>query len=567
MTTLQDDAIRSPEPKSLAAEDRSCSTLINRIGLLLLLSAWMLSGVIGRDPWKADEAYTFGLVLDIMETGDYVVPTLAGEPFMQKPPLFFCTAALFGRALSPLIGFPSAARMANVFYLSLTLLFLTLAARELLGPGKGWLAAVVFTGFASQLLRAQFLITDVSLVTGFAIALYGLALVLRRPWWGGFWTGTGIGVTFMSKGLLGPGLIGITMLLLPVLCKTWRTKGYFVSFIAAGLASLPWLLIWPLALYARSPVLFNEWFLDNNLGRFLGAAKLGLSNKIGMTDARYNFVLAMPMLLFPAFLVIAWAFLKNKRAAVARPAVQLPLLMLSVIAILLSLSRNARSLYGLPMLAPAAVLGAWSVESLTPKFSRLLHRFIFPAYGVVLALLWLGWLFQVGQFPSFVWDRLHAQFPEFRPTIVVPAVLVALAWTVGSVLWMIRQKKDEPNNVSINWSVFLTGTFLLLMTLWLPLLESNMSYRHLTSVRAALPAAGSCVASLGLGEPQRAMFHVYGGLKTIRLEEHKEANCDWILLQSDLRDKVQPEPPGGPWELVWQNVHSRKESFRLFRKK
>jgi 4-amino-4-deoxy-L-arabinose transferase-like glycosyltransferase len=49
---------------------------------LLLVAVWLLPGLIGRDPWKADEAYTYGLVLHIIETGDHVVPTLAGEPFL-----------------------------------------------------------------------------------------------------------------------------------------------------------------------------------------------------------------------------------------------------------------------------------------------------------------------------------------------------------------------------------------------------------------------------------------------------------------------------------------------------
>ena len=35
--------------------------------------------LVGHDPWKPDEAYSFGLVLDQLERGDWVVPMLAGE--------------------------------------------------------------------------------------------------------------------------------------------------------------------------------------------------------------------------------------------------------------------------------------------------------------------------------------------------------------------------------------------------------------------------------------------------------------------------------------------------------
>jgi 4-amino-4-deoxy-L-arabinose transferase-like glycosyltransferase len=53
--------------------------------LALLFIAWQLPGLVGRSPWKSDEAYTVGLVHHIIESGDVVVPTLAGEPFVQKP--------------------------------------------------------------------------------------------------------------------------------------------------------------------------------------------------------------------------------------------------------------------------------------------------------------------------------------------------------------------------------------------------------------------------------------------------------------------------------------------------
>ena len=56
---------------------------------LALLAAWVLLGLAGHDPWKPDEAYTFGLVYHISETGEWLVPTLAGEPFVEEPPLFF----------------------------------------------------------------------------------------------------------------------------------------------------------------------------------------------------------------------------------------------------------------------------------------------------------------------------------------------------------------------------------------------------------------------------------------------------------------------------------------------
>ena len=146
---------------------------------LLLVAVWLLPGLIGRDPWKADEAYTYGLVLHIIETGDHVVPTLAGEPFLQKPPLFFSTAVAFVKALTPMIPFETAVHGANAVFLCLTLVGLGMACREILGAGKGWYAPAVFMGCIGQCHTLKLLITDVSLVAGFAVALHGLAITAR----------------------------------------------------------------------------------------------------------------------------------------------------------------------------------------------------------------------------------------------------------------------------------------------------------------------------------------------------------------------------------------------------
>src|SRR5207237_10391234 len=80
-----------------------------RAALALLVTVWLAAGLVGRDPWKPDEAYSFGLVHHILQSGDWVVPTLAGQPFMEKPPLFYLTRAFFARLFGPLLPLRAAA--------------------------------------------------------------------------------------------------------------------------------------------------------------------------------------------------------------------------------------------------------------------------------------------------------------------------------------------------------------------------------------------------------------------------------------------------------------------------
>ena len=228
--------------------------------LVLLVAAWILPGLIGHDPWKPDEAYSFGLVYHILQTGDWVVPTLAGEPFMEKPPLFYVTAALTAKLFSAWLPLHDGARLASGFYLALTLFFIALAANEIHGRGR----ETVLTLLASLGLAplAHLLLTDTALLAGLALGLYGFALGLRIPLAGGICLGTGAGVAFLSKGLVGPGLLGLTALLLPLLHYGWRTRAYLYCLVAAAAAAMPRVLVWPLAPFLRPPETFNRWFLD-----------------------------------------------------------------------------------------------------------------------------------------------------------------------------------------------------------------------------------------------------------------------------------------------------------------
>ena len=74
---------------------------ISLIILIALFLLWIAPGLVGRDLWKADEPYSFGIVNHMVTTGDWTVPSLAEEPFMEKPPIFYMTAAGFVKLFSP----------------------------------------------------------------------------------------------------------------------------------------------------------------------------------------------------------------------------------------------------------------------------------------------------------------------------------------------------------------------------------------------------------------------------------------------------------------------------------
>lgn len=530
-----------------------------KLVLVVALSlAWIIPGLVGHDPWKPDEAYSFGLIYHIYQTGDWVVPTLAGEPFMEKPPFYYIVAALMGRLFSPLLPLHDAARLATGLFIGLTLILTGLAARELLGRGKGRLAALVLLGSVGLLVRGHEMITDTALLAGFAAAFYGLALSLRRPVLAGIVLGTGVGVGFLSKGLIAPGIVGITAVLL-LLFKPWRCKNYFLALAVALAAVLPWLLVWPYALYQRSHALFMEWFWTNNLGRYMGFAHLG------PTAERGYYLETLPWFTWPAWPIALWALWRGGWKGLKQPAFQLPLVAFGVILAVLVSAGDAREVYALPILLPLALLAGGGVDGLRRGAASALDWFGLMTFGLIGGFLWLGWTAMMTGWPAKLAERSHYLQPAYVPEFKLLAFSVAAIYTA---LWLVLVSRLGRSNrrAVVNWAAGITLMWGLLTTLWLPWIDTGKSYRGMVAgFKDALPDHYRCMASQSLGEPQRALLEYYAGILTQR-DEGAEKRCDLLLIQGGAET---PPKPGHHWRQIWEGARpgDRYEHFWLFQKK
>lgn len=519
--------------------------------VVLMAAAWVFPGLIGHDPWKPDEAYSFGLVYHILQTGDWIVPTLAGEPFMEKPPLFYFTAALFAKIFSNVLPLHDGARLASGFYIALTLLFTGLAARELYGQGRAAvLALLACLGLAPW---AHLLITDTALLAGLALGLYGFALGMRRHLLGGLCLGTGAGIAFLSKGLLGPGLLGLAALILPALHPTWRARTYLVSLLVAVTASLPWLLIWPVALYLRSPELFSAWIWDNNFGRFFGSSGLGPKQET------LFYLRTLPWFAWPAWLLALATPWAAGRESVQQPSILLPTTLLAITLVALIGAADARQVYALPLLLPFALLAARTAGSLPRVAAALYWLGIISAVGVLIAI-WGIWLS-----PELVSSGLSGNDAS-RPALLSFPVLGAFLYSIGGMyaLYLTRRSRER---VLAAWALATTLFVGLAMTLLLGWINDQKSYRNVfTPLGSSLPSSYDCVVGEGLGEPQRAMIEYYAGLRTLRQSVHPDAKCGLILRQEWLSDPPMHDPR--EWRILWEGRHpgGSNEKFRLYQR-
>ena len=526
--------------------------------VVVLCTAWTLLGLLGHDPWKPDEAYGFGLVNSILQGGDWVVPMLAGEPFVEKPPLYYLTAAACAKLFSPWLAPHDGARLASGFYMVWVLSFTGLAARELWGKGFGRLGALIMIACLGLLVRTHQLITDVALLAGFCIALYGLALSPRRAVLAGFVTGTGAGIGFMAKGLLVPGVIGIAALTLPLLGSSWRSRGYLKFLAMALAAALPWLTVWPFLLYQRSPQLFTEWLWLNNLGRFAGFARLGTTN-----DHDY-YLTILPWFAWPALPLAVWTLWRHRWRGWASPAVALPLAVFLLILAVLSSASEGRDVYALPLLPPLAVLAVGGLATLRRGAANALDWFGVMTFSLFAAVLWVGWYATLTGYPAVFADWASRQQPgfvtPFNGWALVPAVALTFAWL--AVVFAVRRSALRSVVTS---ALGLTLVWGLLATIWLPWLDAGKSYRGMiASLTAALPHDRGCIASRNLGEPQRALLDYFAGIVTRRLEVEPGVQCRFLLTQGvsgPAGDAIDPS-----WRLIWtgSRLGDTSERFRLF---
>src|SRR5204863_264641 len=113
---------------------------------VLLAAAWIVLGLVGHDPWKFDDATNFGVAFDMAQRGDFVVPHLAGEPYLERPPLMPALGALGINALSPPLEPYNAARLSAGVLLALMLTFAALASQPFAGRASRWVPMLILIG-------------------------------------------------------------------------------------------------------------------------------------------------------------------------------------------------------------------------------------------------------------------------------------------------------------------------------------------------------------------------------------------------------------------------------------
>jgi len=216
-------------------------------------------GLIG-----ADEPRYAQVGREMLERGDWITPRLDGQPWLEKPPLYYWQAALFYR----IFGVHDwAARLPSALDATLLVLAVYFFLRRF-RPGFELDGALITASSAGIIGYARAASMDMALAAAFTIAMLG--------WWA--WRETGkrtcllifygcMALATLAKGPVAPFLAAVVIVLYAAAVGELRMilkMLWLPGILWFGAIALPWYF----AVQVRNPEFFREFILEHNLGRF-----------------------------------------------------------------------------------------------------------------------------------------------------------------------------------------------------------------------------------------------------------------------------------------------------------
>jgi len=546
--------------------------------LILMGVLYVVPGFLGRDPWRSDDLATFGVMLELaMGRSDWWHPSLLGEPALAAGWLPYW----LGAWSIQLFGFLPADQAAKLPFAALLLLTLTCTwygVYHLARLPGAQPVAFAFGGQAHPLdyaratadtallalvatlgvaLLAHETSVDAARLAWVALAFYASARALSPHTRQGaktvlLWWLAAFGLAFSGvPGLaLWVGLLGIAPWVLnrclnpgePLERQTGLLLGFAGSVLAAVLALWMGASVHPHAWDMQRWTAFDEW---QRLGRLL----------LWFT--------------WPTGLLALWAIWTWRRQWRCAHW----LLPVSWVTSLLILSwldggRDRTLLLATPMLAALAAFALPTLRRSVTAWVDWFALLFFTAGALVIWVIWVAMMTGVPAQPAANVARLAPLFqPQFDLFLFVIACMVTLGW-LGVMLWRLGRQRPALWKSLVLSASGVTLCWVLLMTLWLPLLNHGMGLAPLAQRVAQFVAANDCVAVHGLGPTQISGLIYHGRLNVQRLNTPAAERCKRLVVDRDDLDTLAQRVPMADWTLIARlpRLRDNRETWLVFQK-
>jgi 4-amino-4-deoxy-L-arabinose transferase-like glycosyltransferase len=230
---------------------------------LVLLLAPLAANAPLFDP---DEGLHAAIAQEMASSGDWVTPTFLGQPFLDKPILFFWAEAaslrLFGDR-------EMAIRLPPLLFGVLGMIGVAALGRARFGDPAGLIGGIVYGTMLLPLGVSQVAVHDIAVVPFMCAAC---ALLMRPTLPAALLAGVALGLSILTKGLVGvvfAGLLGVCLAF-----ENRRNAVRLAVFLAAaGVVAVLVALPWYLAMERAHPGYLHYYFVERHLQGYLTATQ------------------------------------------------------------------------------------------------------------------------------------------------------------------------------------------------------------------------------------------------------------------------------------------------------
>jgi 4-amino-4-deoxy-L-arabinose transferase-like glycosyltransferase len=212
-------------------------------------------------------------------------------------------------------------------------------------------------------------------------------------------------------------------------------------------------------------------------------------------------------------------------------------------------------------LVPAALaaLAAFSLPTLERSVAALVDWFTLLFFTGCALIIWVVWIAMQTGFPPQPAANVARLAPGFEPRFVILpfifATLATLAWG-----WLVRWRVGRHRAAIWKSLVLPAGgaalCWLLLTTLWMPVLDHARSYAPLVRRIEAVVAPSRCIETFGLRQGLIAAFQFHSDL---RLEPAAEsATCQWLVVDGDIVNQIPEVISPNTWTRHTSMGHPRE---------
>jgi 4-amino-4-deoxy-L-arabinose transferase-like glycosyltransferase len=545
-------SVNQPTP-AIVAQD--AVRRLPRLALWLFCVAYVLPGFIGRGPWKHEDITTFGYMAELSKnSADWWHPTLGGlEP--QVDALLPYWLGAWSIQLTPnWMAADWAARLPFALLLITTLIATWYGTYYLARSPLAQPVAFAFGGEAKPTDYAR-AVADGGLLA--FIACLGLAQLAHETTPALtqlcftallFYATAALPYRAIAPGLMAAaGLIGLTLSGAPSMSLALGTGCAAIYLLepthdshesrhqkirAGGV-----LAITLLCAVLSSTLHLWQWRID------LPRANWHEWQSLGRLFLWFT---------WPAWPLALWTLWRWRHQLLgqrfAGRHLWLPLCFV-LIASGATLTTNAADRSLLLALPSLATLAAFALPTLERSVGALIDWFTLIFFSGCALVIWVVWIsLQTGvpAQPAINVARLAPGFVHsftFVPFLIATIASFTWAWLV---FWRIGRHR-----AALWKSVVLPAggaalCWLLLMTLWLPLLDFARSYAPMVhQASSLLPENPPCVSTLELRRSQIAAFEFYGKLNL--KPANTGANCSWLIAGGENPSTTAGFVPGKPW--------------------